>query len=212
MQINIEYLMNYISFILCVRKNIFHIFQILGWGRNTFIGYLNRENDTKEVFVPSSEEGDKENAEATTSSDKQNWLKLKDLGFIDDEEYRNRLKRELQVIDDRGFSKYFLTMKAIADKATEKMLAGPGRGSAAGSLVAYALGITQGENLFDLIKPIRQCYCQGQFTVASQSITFIGPSFFVTDQQTVSWQNIPQGSEEVGTCLLYTSPSPRDQA
>ena len=57
----------------------------MGWGRNTFIGYLNRENDTKEVFVPSNEEGDKENAEAATSSDKQNWLKLKDLGFIDDD-------------------------------------------------------------------------------------------------------------------------------
>ena len=57
----------------------------MGWGRNTFIGYLNRENDTKEVFVPSNEEGDKENAEAATSNDKQNWLKLKDLGFIDDD-------------------------------------------------------------------------------------------------------------------------------
>ncbi len=34
-------------------------------------------------------------------------------------------------------------MKAIADKANENMLSGPGRGSAAGSLVAYVLGITQ---------------------------------------------------------------------
>ena len=58
-------------------------------------------------------------------------------------EYAERLKRELNVIDDRGFSKYFLTMKAIADEATTQMLAGPGRGSAAGSLVAYSLGITQ---------------------------------------------------------------------
>jgi len=58
-------------------------------------------------------------------------------------EYMERLKHELNVIDDRGFSKYFLTMKAIADEATTQMLAGPGRGSAAGSLVAYSLGITQ---------------------------------------------------------------------
>ena len=50
---------------------------------------------------------------------------------------------ELGVIDDRGFSKYFLTMKAIADRANTIQLTGPGRGSAAGSLVAYALGITQ---------------------------------------------------------------------
>ena len=34
-------------------------------------------------------------------------------------------------------------MKSIADVSSTMMLAGPGRGSAAGSLVAYALGITQ---------------------------------------------------------------------
>lgn len=58
-------------------------------------------------------------------------------------EYQDRLKHELNVISDRGFSKYFLTMKSITDKTNEVQLAGPGRGSAAGSLVAYALGITQ---------------------------------------------------------------------
>ena len=68
---------------------------------------------------------------------------LKDQGFHEDKEYTDRLKRELNVIDDRGFSKYFLTMKAIVDVTNDMMLAGPGRGSAAGSLVAYALGITQ---------------------------------------------------------------------
>ena len=57
--------------------------------------------------------------------------------------YNNRLSHELSVISDRGFSRYFLTMKAIVDKTDEVQLAGPGRGSAAGSLVAYALGITQ---------------------------------------------------------------------
>ncbi len=58
-------------------------------------------------------------------------------------EYEQRLEHELSVIADRGFSKYFLTMKAISDKTNEVQLSGPGRGSAAGSLVAYALGITQ---------------------------------------------------------------------
>lgn len=57
--------------------------------------------------------------------------------------YKERIDEELSVISDRGFSKYFLTMKAVADKATDMMLTGPGRGSAAGSLVSYALGITQ---------------------------------------------------------------------
>ena len=68
---------------------------------------------------------------------------LRQRGLHDNEEYTDRLQMELDVIEDRGFSKYFLTMKAISDKANEVQLTGPGRGSAAGSLVAYVLGITQ---------------------------------------------------------------------
>jgi len=62
---------------------------------------------------------------------------------LTDPVYIDRLEHELQVIRDRGFSRYFLTMKAIADKATSMQITGPSRGSAGGSLVAYVLGITQ---------------------------------------------------------------------
>lgn len=68
---------------------------------------------------------------------------LRKLTLHDNKEYTDRLQLELDVIEDRGFSKYFLTMKAISDKANQSQLTGPGRGSAAGSLVAYVLGITQ---------------------------------------------------------------------
>jgi DNA polymerase-3 subunit alpha len=68
---------------------------------------------------------------------------LKDMKLHKNQEYVKRLREEIDVISERGFSKYFLTMKAIADKSNETMLTGPGRGSAAGSLVAYVLGITQ---------------------------------------------------------------------
>ena len=57
--------------------------------------------------------------------------------------YLNRLEEELLVIKKQKFSRYFLTMKSIVDKSTEIQLAGPSRGSAGGSLVAYALGIVQ---------------------------------------------------------------------
>ena len=67
-------------------------------------------------------------------------LKDKDLK---DQEYIDRLKYELSVIKDRGFAQYFLTMKAISDRAQEEMLVGLGRGSAAGSLLSYVLDITQ---------------------------------------------------------------------
>ena len=68
---------------------------------------------------------------------------LKSMGLFTRKNYVERLETEIDVIEDRGFSKYFLTMKAVADKSNEVMLTGPGRGSAAGSLVAYVLGITQ---------------------------------------------------------------------
>ena len=68
---------------------------------------------------------------------------LRSLDLHTSQEYVDRLKREVSVIEERGFSKYFLTMKSIADVAVEKQLVGAGRGSAAGSLVAYVLNITQ---------------------------------------------------------------------
>lgn len=62
---------------------------------------------------------------------------------LNEPKYIERLQHELQVIKDRGFSRYFLTMKAISDKASSMQITGPSRGSAGGSLVAYVLGITQ---------------------------------------------------------------------
>ena len=62
---------------------------------------------------------------------------------IDPSQYLERTKMELEVIENRGFTKYFLTMKAIADRASEVQLVGAGRGSAAGSLVSFLIGITQ---------------------------------------------------------------------
>ena len=57
--------------------------------------------------------------------------------------YIARLQEELEVINGNDFAQYFLTMKAISDIAVSKQLVGPARGSAAGSLVSYVLGITQ---------------------------------------------------------------------
>ena len=68
---------------------------------------------------------------------------LRNLGLLDKPEYVERMNMELEVIEKQNFSKYFLTMKAISDRAMAVQLTGPGRGSAAGSLVTYSLGITQ---------------------------------------------------------------------
>ena len=58
-------------------------------------------------------------------------------------EYLDRLKMELSVINKMGFVDYFLIVYDYVKFAkTHNILVGPGRGSAAGSLVSYILGIT----------------------------------------------------------------------
>ena len=57
--------------------------------------------------------------------------------------YADRLMYELKIINDMGFCNYFLVVwDFIKYSKQNKILVGPGRGSACGSLVSYALGIT----------------------------------------------------------------------
>lgn len=57
--------------------------------------------------------------------------------------YLDRLQKELKVIKRMGFSGYFLIVSDFIEYARSREIpVGPGRGSAAGSLVAYVLGIT----------------------------------------------------------------------
>ncbi|UDG79451.1 DNA polymerase III subunit alpha [Candidatus Ecksteinia adelgidicola] len=67
--------------------------------------------------------------------------------------YNDRLNLELKVINKMGFSGYFLiVMEFIHWSKKNKIPVGPGRGSGAGSLVAYALNITDIDPLeFDLL-------------------------------------------------------------
>lgn len=59
------------------------------------------------------------------------------------DEYQKRLKMELDVISKKGFSNYFLIVSDMVQYARSLgCYMGMGRGSAVGSLVAYALGIT----------------------------------------------------------------------
>ncbi len=59
------------------------------------------------------------------------------------DELENRLKEELSVIENMGYVEYFLIVWDFIKYAKDnKIPVGPGRGSAAGSIVAYTLGIT----------------------------------------------------------------------
>ena len=59
------------------------------------------------------------------------------------EKYKTRLDYELGVIDQMGFNGYFLIVQDFISWSKENGIpVGPGRGSGAGSIVAYSLGIT----------------------------------------------------------------------
>lgn len=67
--------------------------------------------------------------------------------------YQKRLLYELKIIHEMGFDDYFLIVWDYVRWAkVQKIQVGPGRGSAAGSLVAYVLGITNIDPLhYDLL-------------------------------------------------------------
>ena len=69
------------------------------------------------------------------------------------ESYIKRLEKELRIIRSMGFSGYFLIVSDFVNYAKSRNIpVGPGRGSAAGSLVAYSLKITDIDPLaYDLL-------------------------------------------------------------
>ncbi|UGB07202.1 DNA polymerase III subunit alpha [Staphylococcus sp. HL28] len=74
------------------------------------------------------------------------WQKLEDqLNHLNlnQTEYWERLKHEYDIITNMGFEDYFLIVSDLIHYAkTHDVMVGPGRGSSAGSLVSYLLGIT----------------------------------------------------------------------
>ena len=72
-------------------------------------------------------------------------------------EYRERLNHELKVIKRMGFADYMLIVAQFMNGARERgVMHGPGRGSAAGSLIAWALKITE-------VDPIKYGLLFGRF-------------------------------------------------
>jgi len=78
---------------------------------------------------------------------------LKKLGLQESQVYIDRLNEELSVIKDKSFASYFLVVADMINWAKENDIkVGPGRGSAAGSLVCYVLGITDVDPIkYDLL-------------------------------------------------------------
>jgi len=68
---------------------------------------------------------------------------LKERGLDINKEYLDRLDEELKIISEKNFEPYFLVVRNMLNWAKkEGIMVGPGRGSSAGSLLCYAIGIT----------------------------------------------------------------------
>ena len=78
---------------------------------------------------------------------------LEKIGFSKDQLYIDRVEEELGVIASKNFASYFLVIADMINWAkANDIRVGPGRGSAAGSLVCYSLGITDVDPIkYDLL-------------------------------------------------------------
>ena len=73
------------------------------------------------------------------------WYDIYTKDFEDDKKklYKDRLEEELSLYEKMGFSSYPLVLQDIIEYAKNNdIMTGPGRGSAAGSLLSFALGLT----------------------------------------------------------------------
>ena len=68
---------------------------------------------------------------------------LAERGLDSNQEYLDRLDEELRIIGEKKFEPYFLVVRNMLNWAKkEGIMVGPGRGSSAGSLLCYSIGIT----------------------------------------------------------------------
>ena len=131
---------------------------------------------------------------------------------LDESAYSERLDYELDMICKLDFAGYFLIVADFVNWAQKNEIpVGPGRGSGAGSIVAYALGITA-------IDPIRYDLLFERFLNPER---VSNPDFDIDfciegRDKVLEYVTNKYGKDSVaqistrGTCLLYTSPSPRD--
>jgi DNA polymerase-3 subunit alpha len=106
----------------------------------------NVEIDLQSKFLPKFQVPEGETLESHLQRRAREGLDQRfiEIGYrIDKDLYRERLERELQVVLQMGFAGYFLIVQDFINWAKRNGIpVGPGRGSGAGSLVAYALRIT----------------------------------------------------------------------
>jgi DNA polymerase-3 subunit alpha len=113
------------------------------------------ENHLPNYRVPEGETTESYFAKLARAGLEERWARICDRldRKHDQDDYRARLEQEIDVISKMGFAGYFLIVWDFINYAKQsKIPVGPGRGSAAGSLVAYCLRITDIDPLqYDLL-------------------------------------------------------------
>ena len=121
------------------------------------------------------------------------------------EELTARAEYELDVIGNMGFSGYFLIVWDIIDFAHKNNIpVGPGRGSAPGSIVAYALGITG-------LDPLKYNLLFERFLHSERiSMPDIDTDFCVDRRQDIiDYTRKRYGEDHVGQIITFSSLKPR---
>ncbi len=113
----------------------------------------NVELDLKTTYLPDFPKPDGKTASEYLRELTEERLPGRYSGEKNTPEVRKRLEYELDVIGKTGFADYFLIVQDLIKWAKDHGIAvGPGRGSAAGSIISYVLGITDVNPLdYDLL-------------------------------------------------------------
>ncbi|MBR4256060.1 MAG: DNA polymerase III subunit alpha, partial [Clostridia bacterium] len=113
------------------------------------------EFDFSKLYLPKYKPEGYENAKECLKAAAESGLKRrtadKTLEFNDiytEKDYRDRMEYELSVIDKMGFNEYYLIVADYVGYArSHNITTGPGRGSGAGSIVAFLIGITDVDSI-----------------------------------------------------------------
>lgn len=118
--------------IIALNQEIINVDLQIVFEKNNIIEYKNQEKISSKAFL-----------KKLCESGLNNKILENEIDQKRKQEYEDRLNEELTVIDSMGFNDYFLVVQDFVNEAKNKgILVGPGRGSAAGSLVSFLLSIT----------------------------------------------------------------------
>lgn len=119
-------------------------------------------------------------------------------------EYAERIKHELEVLQTAGLSSYFLIVRDIVNYVRDNgWLPGPGRGSAAGCLVSYLIGITSIDPIkYGLI--FERFYNSGRNTSERVSMPDIDVDVPVSKRdEIIDYIKSKYGQEKVGQMITF---------